>query len=404
MRTSLVALVLSSPLAAVMSLAACVGESANIGVPTNAGDDAATPLPGDGDGDAAPGDDAGGADAATSCDEGRVACGGSCVELASSGENCGACGRSCGGGACRAGTCESAVVRSDIADLHDFDVSGGKLYFTAADKVFSCDVGSCQGTPTQLAAMVTWPTNAISVEKDFFFFGGSPNQNTQRDAVYRCPVAGCANPPSSVANGGLNGLSSFTTAAGSLFADFAGQGIKWIDCTGNECTNRGSLVSSDFGAYAADDKNLYFADENGGGSVLTSAPLTNPTAKTVVTTGRSVAGAIVPTSKTLYFIGPGTVSGGHGVYGCAKTGCSSVTTLIRGSDPVAHLVADDAGVFWAGSGKIFTCVDEVCTGGAREFVPQAPAVGGLALDADFLYFRLADSDPGKSVIHRLRRP
>ncbi len=397
-------------------VAACVGDTVSGGLPSEADagstldagstsdagstlDAGNTPDPDDG-GESS--DGSSGVDAAPNCAPGLTACGSECVDLKQSADHCNACGRSCGGGECSGGVCSVATVREGIKDLHDFDVKEQALTFTAEDKVFSCDVENCKGAPKQLAAMIAYPTNLVSVEAGFVYFGGAPNQNTERPNIYRCPMTGCPNPPTSVASDGLSGISGFVTANESLFADLNGSGLNWLDCRKGTCVATGKVVvlaKNTFGQYAADDKYVYFADTSASSS-LSSVEYASGGARTVVTPS-PVKGAIRLSSDSIFFVGLG-ISGGQGVYGCPKNDCSKPVALMKTIDTIPLLAADDHGIAWLSGDKLFYCADIVCPGGPRELLQDVANTSKITTDANYLYFSAPVG--GGSTIRRLRRP
>ncbi len=95
------------------------------------------------------------------------ACGG--ADLASDGENCGVCGRSCGGGACNAGVCGEAVVASGQAGLTGVTVTDDTLYITVEGpldpktgnhdgRIAKCPIDGCgEGGPQVLASGLLQP-------------------------------------------------------------------------------------------------------------------------------------------------------------------------------------------------------------------------------------------------------
>src|SRR5678815_2172990 len=71
-------------------------------------------------------------DAPLVCDGGStvMACNGSCVDIASSGTNCGKCSHDCGGATCTGGVCQPSIVADKLA-YPVFDVDATTVYFNA---------------------------------------------------------------------------------------------------------------------------------------------------------------------------------------------------------------------------------------------------------------------------------
>lgn len=356
--------------------------------------DAAEPPPADG-----------GKDAAPTCTGKEVVCGTACVDTSTSAENCNACGRSCGGAMCTAGECGVAVLRDNIAKLNGFTIDATSLYFSDADKVNSCALGACTGAPKQLVAMVAYDALRPYVDSGFIYFESAPNQSTQRPAIYRCPVAGCPNPPSSIVGDGLNGISSYSTFQKSLYANLGGSGIGRVDCSSGACVANVNIVPRPVGQFAVDSARVYFNDTTGAGSQLASCPLAaGCTTRTPVSTMR-VNGAIQVVGNLVYFIGPGITQGSDGVYACPTTGtCVAPTVLRKIADPIPNLVADVDGIFWTEADKLLTCASVACPGGAKTLAVGLTSPDYLQLDAKFVYVRTDGTTAGTSAIKRIARP
>src|SRR4051812_11627234 len=126
-------------------LAACVGDSVvpNDGGGTDGGDkqDVVTS-------DVTTNDVA--IDAPLVCDGGStvIACNGSCVDVATSGTNCGKCGHDCGGATCTAGACQPGIVVDTLA-YPVFDVDATNVYFNKGSQS-QFDLESCPSSGCKL--------------------------------------------------------------------------------------------------------------------------------------------------------------------------------------------------------------------------------------------------------------
>jgi len=385
---------------------ACVGDEPVAGTAdASTPSDAATTAPLEDR--AAPPADASPADAAPACASPRVACGADCVELATSPDHCGACGRSCGGGTCTAGACGVALVRDNIASANGFGVDATSLYFSSADKLFSCPLGACAAaTPKQLVAMTSYDADRPWIDSGFMYFRSAPNQSTQRPAIYRCPVDGCPNPPASIVADGLNGIASdYRTFQKSLYANLGGSGVNRVDCSSGACLATAVIVPRPVGSFAVDAQRVYFDDQTGGGaaSALVSCPLSGCGTRTPITSTR-VLGGIEVVGNLVYFVGPGTTSGGQGVYACPTTGgCASPTPLTRTASPLANLVADAQGIFWTEDDKLLGCAQVACPGGPKTFATGLAKVAHVQLDTKFIYFETVGTTADTRAIKRLAR-
>lgn len=346
-------------------------------------------------------------DAAPMCMAGETLCGTSCVVLDKSDDNCGRCGRSCGGATCTAGACGVALLRDNIAGLGGFDIDPTTLYFTSGETIDKCALGACTGAPTQLGDTGQYPAGHIYQDSGFVYFYSEPNQNTERPSLYRCPVSGCDNPlPAPVMMDGLNGIGDFKTFDKSLYAYLEGTGITRADCSSGACAAPALYVPKPAGdlAFAVDAQRIYFNDPSDGGIALSSCPLAaGCTAKSGITT-TSVLGPMVVVDSLIYFIGPG-LSGGNGVLACPTTGtCSSPTALRKTLDPIPNLAADANGIFWTEGDSLLMCDSIQCVGGPRTLATDLAGPTLLHLDANFVYFANAGTTTMTSAIRRVARP
>ncbi len=400
-------LLLGAPSLSALLLLACVGEDPKVGSPDAAGspeasaEDRGTPPPPPPDSSAP---DAGG-DAAMTCPGKLVPCGSVCTDLSSSNENCGACGKSCGGGICTNSACGVAVVRDNIAKLNGLAVDDASLYFTDADKVFSCPLDACTTPPKQLAAMIAYDAQKISVDSGFIYFESAPNQATQRPNIYRCPIAGCPNPPTSIAADGLNGIRSFLTFQKSMYANLGGSGINRVDCSSGACSAGTLVVTRPVEQFAVDAQRVYFNDTTGGSSQLSSCPLTTACTTRTTLTQTRILGDIAVTGNLVYFVGPGITTGAAGVFACpTATACATPTVLTKTAGEIPNLAVDGSGIFWTEEDKLMSCPSVGCPGGPRTIASGLSSVGLLRLDTKFAYFRTNGTTAGTSAIKRVARP
>lgn len=388
-----------------LSLFACVGDEPTTQAPgSNTLVDAGVTPPADHD--ASPFEDAAdaSADAAPTCAAPSVACGSECAELATSADHCGACGHSCGGGTCTAGQCGVATLRDNIERGTGFGIDAASVYFGSADKLFSCPLGACTSSaPKQLVAMIAYDAERPVIDSGFMYFLSAPNQNTERPAVYRCPIDGCPNPPSSIVSDGLHGIGrNYRVFQKSLYAHLNGSGLNCVDCSSGTCAARVTVVPNPLGPFAVDAQRIYF-DDAANESALTSCPSTGCGTRTVIS-NMPVMGGIEVADDRVYFIGPGTVSGGHGVYACPATGgCAKPTPLVRTASLLDNLAADAHGIFWTEAGVLLGCANVACSGGPKTLVTGLTDVRHVQLDTKFIYFETAGTRANTRAIHRLAR-
>ncbi len=348
-----------------------------------------------------------------SCNAPFVACPGAaqCVVPLSDPEHCGACGHSCGGGACDNGVCKPAKLyelpASSTAKIDVIDVGATHLFFSTTDsteqKAFSCPIGGCKGMPaTQLASM-QYAIRAISaVNNVTFAFLSAPTQTTERPAVYACGLAGCPSPPVSFTGDGLNGVDDrFRTVGNRIFHFRGGSGIGYSTCdpaTPGNCagtTSFGSMTRNTRG-FTADATNVYFIDTQARGYVIATCLQTDTscTPAQVVAGDHSDLEALETEGGKLYFIRPGREDFNEGkLYTCNLPSCTP-QVIANGLSTNPHttgfkneLRVDATGAYWlTTTKKIQRCAPNGCLGGAKDVIGPINGIHSLVLDASFVYW------------------
>jgi hypothetical protein len=384
------------------SAAACVAADAP-GVPTETTPDSSNVADSASIADGSP--DGGGAEAGpVTCKPGETACGVTCVDLQRSPTNCGSCGRSCGGGKCDNGVCAIAVVRANIDRLGGFDVEADKLYFTSFTKVNACSADNCQTAPAQLIDLVTYDAYDVEVDLGFVHFNGAPNSNTERRNLMRCPVAGCANPPVSLLNGGLVGLGQIAAAGGMVFGASGNGPLTGFDCKNSVCTAGKPLTTARVARYTSDGTTLYFGDSTSSPAKLKSCALADAPCAAPAEVAPEVRGQIVVAQGLVYFVGPGATSGGDGLWACRKADCANKpAAVLKLLSPIENLAADEQGIFWTSEKTIYTCPNFACTGGPKALANDLSNVKYLRVESKYVYFSVDGATPKSSSIQRLAR-
>jgi hypothetical protein len=343
------------------------------------------------------------ADAAPVCSSEQKACAGSCVDLRTSADHCGACGKTCGGGACTNSECGPGVVRADIPELGGYALEAGKIYFTSGKTIKSCAADSCKSDPTQLGAMSEYPVRGIEVDRGFVYFESAPDDPAnQRQAIFRCPVAGCSNPPGFIYSAGRLGVEGFGAFNGFVFVNVAGV-ITSLDCSGPTCRTASTQVPRLAQEFAVDNENLYFRDLTSGANTLNSCLRSQtPCTDRTLLASAVVTGDIVVAQEQVLFLGEGAVVGGKGVYACPKEKCMSPTPLTKLSSEITSLTADDAGIYWAAEDKIVVCPDAKCIGGPKALV-GITGVPKIRLTPQFVYYTVPGAVAGSTTIMRIAR-
>ncbi len=129
------------------------------------------------------------------CKGAEIACGKDCAIIATSGDHCGKCGHSCGGGECKAGVCQPVQLLTSTSLVGSIAVNDLTLFFATDDmKLSSCPKSGCKLAPKQLAAMTYPIRSVVAVQKDTVVFESAPTQTTERPNLYACQPSAARRP------------------------------------------------------------------------------------------------------------------------------------------------------------------------------------------------------------------
>jgi hypothetical protein len=329
---------------------------------------------------------------------------GVCAVLATSGDNCGVCGHSCGGGVCDTGSCQPVKIY-DATPLKVGPVAVGhglNFFFATTDgdlanKISACPVATgCKLAPTQLAVREYSIDAIASVNTTTVTFLSSATGSTERNEIYACSPTGCPSPPVPFVNGGLNGIGSRLRVAGNnLFFDLPGIGLSDTSCApvpGGSCTapvHLGPLTKNTNGL-ALDATNIYFATSTGIQSCLQTDTACTPA--TLLATDLSTVQSLAVDTGKLYWILPGPDGSNAGkLFTCDLPACAT-SKLVAGAlatSPLSQneLYADVSGQYWiTQDSKIQHCLPAGCTGGPRDFAISLLTPHSLTADDSFIYW------------------
>lgn len=339
------------------------------------------------------------------CNAPEVACNNTCTILATSGDHCGKCGHSCGGGGCSAGVCRPVQLFTSMTlKVGAIAVNDADLFFATDDmKLSSCPKSGCKLAPKQLAAM-SYSINMVSAVQKAVVFASAPAQTTERPNLYSCPTTGCPSPPPSFAS---DGLGSFSGGIG-VFADkvyFNSQniGLEWATCQGGVCgvpltgtppvtatvTRLGTLTKGTH-AFVGAANRMYFVDTVARGSVLASCDLSD----TACTPTPLVAGDNADVEYTaiengrLYWLKPGRLDFNEGkLLSCDLPTCAAPKVGAVGLDSPIELIIDPSGAYWlTNKAKLQRCAPGGCAGGPTDFAGPLDAPHSIVADDAFVYW------------------
>ena len=297
-------------LATLVSLAAC-GSSAKSGSPGTPG----TPPNG-------------------SCTgTGQMICSGTCVSLSTDPDNCGSCGRSCGGAECEAGLCLPLVLAASQDSPDGIAVDSTSVYWTnqaGASSVLEISTEG-GGMPTILATAQVLPS-WIAVDGSGVYWVDDGVSGAGGGSVHKVGLTG----GTTSQLGGMQGnISYFTADADRLY---------WTDTAsiysiGKDGTAPASLAAGGnfITTLAVDATDIYWADN--GTSTVWKASKTDGSGKTMLTSSLSLPYAIAVDATSVY------VNDNLNIDKMGLDG-SGVKTLATAKSPPQVLVLDDTTIYW----------------------------------------------------------
>ncbi len=344
------------------------------------------------------------------CNASEHVCGGACVDTTTSGDHCGACGHSCGGGTCSASLCSPVTAWASIREPNDFAIDATSLYVTYEDKVASCPLAGCAGTqPTQIASTAPtghWPTGEIRVSNGRVYFVGSPDRATIRYAIYTCPIAGCPVTIPIASYEAFSPPSAMSVVGDTVtFLDPDG-GLSQVNCAQGVCGTRVFIASKPLSGIATDANFIYTVDTSTPNSTpLLKCPVGAPNCTRTIVSGdgrypsrADLYHQLVAHAGIIYINGTGRLSAGNGIYMCPVGGCTTATEFQSSFRPFPDLKVDDSGVYWidgATNSEIHRCPLDGCTGGVKKVYVAAAesSIKRLWIDQHFIYWM--EHSPGE---------
>jgi hypothetical protein len=337
------------------------------------------------------------------CDGGPtvMACGSSCVNVASSAQNCRACGHDCGdGSSCQAGVCQPVILYTDTA-LPDFEVDGTGIYFRVTTGVSTCPLTGCTLSPTPVATggtplllangYVTISAPLIPVGEDYS----------------ACPETGCTstNHVALISQNRAVSVSGIIASPSGFFYAFNGPpGNVLAKCmmpSAAGCGSTGAIANVQTTLLVASDTFVYFTATLGDASFaqLYSCPTSATNcAPTPMNTGYKQVVAYLNDLYILFPVGgpmqtiakcPGT--------GCGGGGATPVVTTTYGIDEIA---VDASGVYWTQGTGIKACPLTGCVGGPTDVAVNQGTPQELRLSGGFVYW----ANGTDNTIRRVAKP
>jgi hypothetical protein len=336
-----------------------------------------------------------------SCNDGFTLCGGACVQLDSDSENCGRCGRSCGGVACTARTCAVTKV-TDVVDGVALVVGATDVFVRTESGLFQAAKSGGPLASSFDASGWGFPGKSLSIDAtNVYFLAKSSGAD---EGIFKRPVAGGLAPQllavtTCSLGGGMATASSLCGFAtdGTTFLGFDGNDLR--TCSGAGCT----LASTSFAApgvqaLAIDPGHAFWTSFAGSGSVSSCATPGCATAVPIASSAKTAQPALVRVHKgVVYWIDNSVASSDKArILACAEGGCNDQpTVLVSGQNQMTGLAVDNAGVYFSIEGDtanlagvVKVCRDLVtgCGVASEVLADKQAQVEDLAVDDAFAYW------------------
>jgi hypothetical protein len=296
-----------------------------------------------------------GPDGAIHCDGGStmIACGSSCVDIASNAQNCRKCGHDCGeSSSCMAGVCQPALLYSGA--VSSFEVDSDGIFFspdlTSTPEIDSCPLAGCALSP----AIVASGGPAFFLTGDVVeFYVTSPGGSVKGENLVACPVAGC-------------------TASNEYDITASNQVVSLYGVIGSPTA-------------------LYWGTTNPSGTFLQTCPSPSTTACAThnITTLVPSPHPVVASDTVVYF--EATLDAGQALYSCPSNATSCTPTLISAAAGYTQLYAFGTDLYVyaapsASSPKLW--FSKYSSTGTLEgqFIVANEAVGEFAVDGSGIYW------------------
>jgi hypothetical protein len=337
------------------------------------------------------------------CDGGPtvMACGSSCVNVASSAQNCRACGHDCGGGSsCQAGVCQPVILYNDTM-VPDFQVDASGIYFRVTNGVSSCPLTGCTLSPTPIATgggPLLLANGYVTISAPIIPVGQNYNA---------CPETGCTSTNQIFLISSNRSVSVFGLIASpsGIFYGFNGPpGNVLAKCMmpgAGGCGSQGAIANVKTTLVVASDSYVYFTAMLGDASFeqLYSCPTSaTDCVPTPMNTGYKQVFAYMNDLYILFPVGgPMQTIGKCPGTGCGGGGATPVVTTTYGMNEIA---VDASGVYWTQGTGIKACPLTGCVGGPTDVAVNQGMPQSLRLSGGFVYWANAMDN----TIRRVAKP
>ncbi len=341
------------------------------------------------------------------CPGATTLCGAACVDLQTSGENCGACGHTCAGAACGGGRCDASLVRDGLGagDVR-YAIDDKRVYFTSGTRILSSAVDRPTEVATPHTDLAPYVATALAAGQGTLFFGsdydrlissGSSGSFPRRYSGFRaCSTAAtCPATPSTLYEvlGSRLVVAASSSAAPPAIVYFApaGDQVQYATCTApGACPSSRNFVDASATFVALDAKYVYFVNgSNQLGRCEQAVECKTPTIlNPTVLEPSNLVGMAVRDDKVFLAYAGNTGAKDARILRCPADGCPGGFELFaKDLGPITTLVADASGLYFndVDSRSILRCAGADCAKGPEVLARRNGVPSDFALGAQ-LYF------------------
>jgi hypothetical protein len=324
---------------------------------------------------------------------------GCALDVSADPSNCGACGHTCGGGACANGSCQPIAVSASPGTVFDLAVDDTNLYYTINQPPPDGVVGRIPkngGNPTAFVAGLD-SAQRVKVQGDQVHFVSYDGTWTLKacDKLKVCSPA-TATP---IVQAGY--IPDFQESGSTLYF------VDWnvghvLTCAIGSCATPTVLTTGELRPWsvALDGAHVYWsaiADDLVGGGTIRGCPLQGCGAgPATFRSGLTSPLSIAADSTHLYWASRSGSpdAGGVSVVGsCTSATCTSSSADFSiprlGAGGATRLTVDARDVIWGDTGMVLRCPVPSCAGGARTVATTRDGPQAVTADPGFIYW--ADS-------------
>ncbi len=339
----------------------------------------------------------------------------SATDLQTDGNNCGACGHSCLGGACSSGACQPISIATGQDGAYAVAVDDTSVYwvsYTGNTVMMSAKNGSGL---TQLATFNVDSPIDIALDANYVYWANNGG------SIARCAKTGCGGTGEVLATNLSNPTGVAVDATHVFWAEYLGYDVGRVNTDGGAFGYLQTNLDSHSHMVAVDDASVFFTTDDTIGSMPKGSPTVPNSTEDASVGFKSIARVTIPAfgvavdDTNVYWIendDPGVVAF------APKSGAGPVTTLAGSQHYPIRVALDATNVYWTAygpdtapndnstlylSGYVATCPKTGCSAGQTILAGALKDAEGIAVDSEAVYWTVAGNTSGEGAIMKLAK-